>query len=199
MTPFDFAGIGGFFRQTSEVFNVQPTGGNTRKTVDFKDIKRIVELMDDHGLTHFKLEIEGSTLEMKKGSEVDVESIQKLMSLAQPTYLHAAPHQMAAPSAPAGSAPVAAAAPVPEGGLAPGEVEIKSILVGTFFRASSPDSEVFVKEGSEVSEDSVVCIVEAMKVMNQITAGVSGRITKILVENGTPVQYGDPLFVVKLA
>ncbi|MBL9152067.1 MAG: acetyl-CoA carboxylase biotin carboxyl carrier protein [Verrucomicrobiales bacterium] len=167
--------------------------------MDFKDIKRIVELMDDHGLTHFKLEIEGSTLEMKKGAEVDVEAIQKLMSLAQPTYLHAAPAPMAAPAPAAGPAAPAAPAPVAEGGLAPGEVEIKSILVGTFFRAPSPDADVFVKEGSEVSEDSVVCIVEAMKVMNQITAGVRGKITKILVENGTPVQYGDPLFVVKLA
>jgi acetyl-CoA carboxylase biotin carboxyl carrier protein len=164
--------------------------------VDFKDIKRIVELMDDHGLTQFKLEIEGSKLEMKKGSEVDVEAIQKLLSLAQPTYLHAPPQQVAAPAA---SAPPPSSAPVPEGGLAPGEVEIKSILVGTFFRASSPDSDFFVKEGSEVAEDTVVCIVEAMKVMNQITAGVRGRITKVLVENGTPVQYGDPLFVVKLA
>jgi acetyl-CoA carboxylase biotin carboxyl carrier protein len=194
---FDFAGIGGFFRQTSGVFNFQPTGGNTRKTVDFKDIKRIVELMDDHGLTQFKLEIEGSKLEMKKGSEVDVDAIQKLLSLAQPTYLHAAPQPVAAPAAPTGMVP--AVAPVPEGGLAPGEVEIKSVLVGTFFRASSPDSEVFVNVGSEVTEDSVVCIVDAMKVMNQITAGVRGRITKVLAENGTPVQYGDPLFVVKLA
>ncbi|MCB1093659.1 MAG: acetyl-CoA carboxylase biotin carboxyl carrier protein [Verrucomicrobiae bacterium] len=168
--------------------------------MDFKDIKRIVELMDDHGLTHFKLEVEGSTLEMKKGGEIDVDAIQKLMSLAPPAYVHAAPAQMAPAAAPA--APAAAPstpAPAADGGLGPGEVEIKSILVGTFFRSPSPDADVFVKEGSEVSEDSVVCIVEAMKVMNQITAGVRGKITKVLVENGTPVQYGDPLFHVKLA
>lgn len=167
--------------------------------MDFKDIKRIVELMDDHGLTHFKLEIEGSTLEMKKGGEVDVDAIQRLMSLAQPTYLHAAPPPMAIHSPQAGPAPAAPPAPVAEGGLAPGEAEIKSILVGTFFRSPSPEAAPFVNEGSEVTEDSVVCIVEAMKVMNQITAGVRGRITKVLVENGTPVQYGDPLFIVKLA
>ena len=72
-------------------------------------------------------------------------------------------------------------------------------MVGTFYRTPSPDEDVFVKEGSEVAEDTVVCIVEAMKVMNQIQAGVRGTITKVLVENGTPVQYGDPLFYVKLA
>ncbi|MCB1079768.1 MAG: acetyl-CoA carboxylase biotin carboxyl carrier protein, partial [Verrucomicrobiae bacterium] len=116
--------------------------------------------MDDHGLTHFKLEVEGSTLEMKKGGEIDVDAIQKLMSLAPPAYVHAAPAQMAPAAAPA--APAAAPstpAPAADGGLGPGEVEIKSILVGTFFRSPSPDAEAFVKEGSEVSEDSVVCIV----------------------------------------
>lgn len=165
--------------------------------MDFKDIKRIVELMDDHGLTHFKLELEGSKLEMKKGADID--AIQKLMSLAPPAYMPSAPVPVAhhpAVAAPAGAPP--APAPAAEGGLPAGEVEIKSILVGTFFRSPAPDADVFVKEGSEVSEDTVVCIVEAMKVMNQITAGVKGKITKVLVENGTPVQYGDPLFHVKL-
>jgi acetyl-CoA carboxylase biotin carboxyl carrier protein len=162
--------------------------------VDFKEIKRIVELMDEHGLTQFKLEIEGSKLEMKKGAEMDVEAIQRIMSFAPPAYAHAAP-----PMASAAHAPSATAAPVPEGGLPAGEVEVKSILVGTFFRSSSPEADPYVTVGSEVSPDSVVCIVEAMKVMNQITAGVKGKITKCLVENGTPVQYGDVLFHVKTA
>jgi acetyl-CoA carboxylase biotin carboxyl carrier protein len=164
--------------------------------VDFKEIKRIVELMDEHGLTQFKLEIEGSKLEMKKGAEMDVEAIQRIMSYAPPAYAHAAP-----PMAPAAHAPAtsATAAPVAEGGLPAGEVEVKSILVGTFFRSSSPEADPYVTVGSEVSPDSVVCIVEAMKVMNQITAGVKGKITKCLVENGTPVQYGDVLFHVKTA
>ena len=150
--------------------------------------------MDEHGLTQFKLEIEGSKLEMKKGAEMDVEAIQRIMSFAPPAYAHAAP-----PMASAAHAPSATAAPVPEGGLPAGEVEVKSILVGTFFRSSSPEADPYVTVGSEVSPDSVVCIVEAMKVMNQITAGVKGKITKCLVENGTPVQYGDVLFHVKTA
>lgn len=150
--------------------------------------------MDEYGLTQFKLEIEGSKLEMKKGAEMDVEAIQRIMSFAPPAYAHAAP-----PMASAAHAPSATAAPVPEGGLPAGEVEVKSILVGTFFRSSSPEADPYVTVGSEVSPDSVVCIVEAMKVMNQITAGVKGKITKCLVENGTPVQYGDVLFHVKTA
>ncbi len=150
--------------------------------------------MDEHGLTQFKLEIEGSKLEMKKGAEMDVEAIQRIMSFAPPAYAHAAP-----PMASAAHAPSATAAAVPEGGLPAGEVEVKSILVGTFFRSSSPEADPYVTVGSEVSPDSVVCIVEAMKVMNQITAGVKGKITKCLVENGTPVQYGDVLFHVKTA
>lgn len=157
--------------------------------------------MDDHGLTHFKLELEESKLELRKGADLDLDAIQKLMSFAPPQYMHAPQPQMAqAPVAPAAPAPSSLVGVEPSAdGPGPGEVEIKSVLVGTFYRTPSPDEDVFVKEGSEVAEDTVVCIVEAMKVMNQIQAGVRGTITKVLVENGTPVQYGDPLFYVKLA
>lgn len=159
--------------------------------------------MDDHGLTHFKLEQDESKLELRKGADIDIDAVQKLMSLAPAHY---APAPQAAPVA-AAPAPVSAE-PSPSSlvgvepstdGPGPGEVEIKSELVGTFYRSPSPDEESFVKEGSDVTEETVVCIVEAMKVMNQIQAGVSGKITKVLVENGTPVQYGDPLFYVKPA
>jgi acetyl-CoA carboxylase biotin carboxyl carrier protein len=75
--------------------------------------------------------------------------------------------------------------------------EIVSPMVGTFYRAPSPDSAPYVKEGQEVLEETVVCIIEAMKVMNEIKAEVRGAITEVLVENGTAVQYGQPLFRVK--
>lgn len=169
--------------------------------MEFKDIKRIVELMDDHGLTHFKLELEDSKLELSKGAGIDMDAVQKLMSFAPPQYLHQAPAPMAAPApGPAVPSPSSLVGVEPStDGPAAGEVEIKSELVGTFYRSPSPDSDVFVKEGSDITPDTVVCIVEAMKVMNQIQAGVAGKITKCLVENGTPVQYGDPLFYVKPA
>ncbi|MCB1229449.1 MAG: acetyl-CoA carboxylase biotin carboxyl carrier protein [Verrucomicrobiae bacterium] len=156
--------------------------------------------MDDHGLTHFKLELEDSKLELRKGADIDIDAVQKLMSLAPAHhYAHPAPAPVAAPAVgPAVPPPSSLVGIEPSGeGPGPGEIEIKSELVGTFYRSPSPDADPFVKEGSEITEETVVCIVEAMKVMNQIQAGVSGKITKALVENGTPVQYGDPLFYVK--
>ena len=78
-----------------------------------------------------------------------------------------------------------------------GHKEIVSPMVGTFYRAPSPDSAPYVKEGQEVTEETVVCIIEAMKVMNEIKAEVKGVITEVLVENGAPVQFGQPLFRVK--
>jgi acetyl-CoA carboxylase biotin carboxyl carrier protein len=78
-----------------------------------------------------------------------------------------------------------------------GLVEIKSPIVGTFYRSSTPDADPYVTMGSDVSEDTVVCIIEAMKVMNEINAEVRGVIRKILVENASPVQFGQPLFLVE--
>lgn len=159
--------------------------------MDFKDIKRIVELMDEHGLTQFKLEQNESKLELKKGGDFDVKLVQQMMASAGsgPMYHHAA-------HAPAAGGP-APAAPVAEGGLPVGSVEITSPMVGTFYAAPSPDSPPFVKVGDRVTADTTVCIIEAMKVMNEIKADVSGEITAVLIEAGTPVQYGEPLFHVK--
>ena len=92
------------------------------------------------------------------------------------------------------AAPANVAEPVDENA---GLEIIASPIVGTFYRAPGPDKDPFVKEGSKVSPDSVVCIVEAMKLMNEIQAEVSGEIVKIFVENGQPVEYGQPLFGVK--
>lgn len=163
--------------------------------MDLKDIKKIVELMDEHGLTHFKLEQDDSKLELSKKSDVDIDAIQRLIALSPQPVAPAAPAP--APGQPAASS--SGGAEEPTDGPPPGEIEITSELVGTFYRASSPEKDPFVQVGSEVEEDTVVCIIEAMKVMNDITAGVRGTITKTLVENGTPVQFGEPLFYVKPA
>lgn len=162
--------------------------------MDFREIKRIVELMDQHGLSVFKLEQGETKLELKKGGDLDVKAIQNWMSSAPapqyaPAYAHA--------PAPAGGAP--AAAPAAEAGLPTNVKEVTSPMVGTFYTASSPDSEPFVKVGTKVNADSTVCIIEAMKVMNEIKAEISGEIVELLVENGTAVQYGEPLFRVKTA
>lgn len=159
--------------------------------MDFKDIKKIVELMDQHGLSVFKLEQDETKLELKKGGDIDIKAIQSLMASApvgQP--IHAA-----APVAPSATPAVTPAAA--DGGLPEGVEEITSPMVGTFYSAPSPDSDPFVSPGSKIAADTTVCIIEAMKVMNEIKAEVSGEIVEVLVENGTAVQFGEPLFHIK--
>lgn len=157
--------------------------------MDFKDIKKIVELMDEHGLSQFKLEQDETKLELKKGGDADVSAISQLMAAA-PAPIVAAP--AAAPAAQPVAAPAA-----DSGSLPAGTEEITSPMVGTFYTASAPDADAFVKVGDKVSAETTVCIVEAMKVMNEIQAEISGEILEILVENGTAVQFGEPLFRVK--
>ena len=147
-----------------------------------EEIKTIVELMAANDLTEFKIESEGCNLCIKRGSAV-------------PVAIAAAP----APVAVAAPAPAAAAAPAPAAASAapdPAKV-IESPLVGTFYRSASPDAAPFVQVGSKVTEDTTVCIIEAMKVMNEVKAEKTGVIKEILVENGNPVEYGMPLFVIE--
>jgi acetyl-CoA carboxylase biotin carboxyl carrier protein len=152
--------------------------------MELKEIKKIVEMMTENDLAEFLLEEEAFTLQLKRGT-------------AGMTQIVSAPQMMAAPvAAPAAAlaAPAAAAAPAVDANA--GLIEIKSPMVGTFYRSPSPDSDVFVQVGQDVTTDTVVCIIEAMKVMNQIQAEVKGKIKKILVDNATPVQFGQPLFLV---
>lgn len=149
--------------------------------MDISEIKKIVELMQEHDVSKFELEEESFRLALVRGAADDIKMVSPLPAAAP---------LPAAPPAPAAAAPAAAPAAEEDDGSA----EIKSPIVGTFYRSSSPDSDPFVKVGDTVDKDSVVCIVEAMKVMNEIKAEVKGKITKILVENASPVVYGQPLF-----
>ena len=151
--------------------------------MDIDRIKSVIDLMREHELCEFAIEEKDFKLSLKRGS---------------PAMMMAAPQQMALAPAPAAStpavaAPAAAAAPVDAG------TPITSPLVGTFYRAGSPDAEPFVTVGSRVSKDTVVCIIEAMKVMNEIKAEASGVIKKIMVENATVVQFGQPMFLIEKA
>ncbi|HJQ31525.1 MAG TPA: acetyl-CoA carboxylase biotin carboxyl carrier protein, partial [Pyrinomonadaceae bacterium] len=127
---------------------------------------------------------------------------QVLVPASTPTP-HAALHAAATPSAPAaGAQPAAEIGPAPPPEPVKDELEedynlITSPIVGTFYRSPSPTADPFVKVGSQVEPDTVVCIIEAMKLMNEIQAETRGTIAKILVENGQPVEYGQPLFAVK--
>ena len=153
--------------------------------MDLKDIKKIVELMDEHDLSFFHLEKEDFNLKLKKG--VDADAIRAAMPM------------MAAPVAAAPVAGVAPAAGAPAADAAPaidGE-EITSPMVGTYYKKPSPDAPNFVEVGATVSEGQTICIIEAMKVMNEIKAEKGGTITAILVEDASPVMFGDVLFTIK--
>jgi len=151
--------------------------------LDLKAIKQVIDLMKRSELSEFELEEEGFKLRLSRKSGEFV-----------PQILQAAPVAQAAAPVPA---PVPAAETPAPPGDEPGTSVVKSPMVGTFYRSPSPDSPAFVDVGAKISEDSVVCIIEAMKVMNEIQAEIKGTITEILVENGDAIEFGQPLFKVK--
>lgn len=156
--------------------------------MDLNDIKKIMKLMDEHGLSHFQFEKDDFNLKLKKGT--DIEDIQKILSSLPQGGAASAP----AAAAPGVVSPPAAPAAAPESAPAPAGDSLNSPMVGTFYKKPSPEAPDFVKVGDSVSEGQTICIIEAMKVMNEITAEKSGTITEICVEDGNPVQFGDPLF-----
>ena len=150
--------------------------------MDFKDIKSIVDLMKKNCLSEFEMEKEGFKIKLRRASrEGKSEEVQ---------VQHYLPPVAPVPA----EAPVAVSAPEQ-----PADPEIKSPMIGTFYRKPSPESESYVEVGDTVTADTVVCIVEAMKVMNEIKAEMSGVVTEILVEDSRPVEFGQPLFRVRPA
>jgi acetyl-CoA carboxylase biotin carboxyl carrier protein len=155
--------------------------------VDLKDIKAIIDLMKKNSITEFELERQDSKIRLKRGLNGSSSAVQ------QEDSAPAVPVPMPSAAAPA---PAAVAAPPP---VATGEVDIKSPMIGTFYRAPSPEAGNYVEVGASVTPETVVCIIEAMKVMNEIKAEVKGVITQVLVENAKPVEFGQPLFKVRPA
>lgn len=159
--------------------------------MDIKDIRQIVDLMKKSELIEFEIEEKDLKLRICRESQQAALQQQAASAYSMPMPAQMPPPQAAPGSAPAASAP--AAAPVEDANVK----IIKSPMVGTFYRAPSPESTAFVELNTPVTNDSVVCIIEAMKVMNEIQSEVSGKIIEILVENGQAVEYGQPLFKVK--
>jgi acetyl-CoA carboxylase biotin carboxyl carrier protein len=163
--------------------------------LDLKQIKQIVALMAENDLTYFNFETDSSKVELRRGS--DFQAAKELLkhlpmgSSAPAQISYAAPAAAPASAAPAVSSAPAAASAEPVGPT------INSPMVGTFYRAASPTDKPFISIGDSVDENSNVCIIEAMKVMNEIKAELRGTIARILVEDGKPVQYGQPLFELK--
>jgi acetyl-CoA carboxylase biotin carboxyl carrier protein len=155
--------------------------------LELKDIKAIIDLMRKNDLSVFEMEKDGFRLKLQKGAGEQnfftAPAFPQMIATAAPTGA------VASPADPASAASSAAATAATR--------EIISPMVGTFYRAASPESPPFIEVGREVNEDTVVCIIEAMKVMNEIKAEVRGVITEVVAENGKPVQFGQALFKVR--
>ena len=164
--------------------------------LDIKQIKQVIELMKRAELNEFSVEEEGFKLKIRRGAGKtnggSRNSVPPFVVAADP-----AAHGTVAPmpaAAPAAAAPAAAPAPTEEEA---GISFIKAPMVGTFYSAPSPESKPFVDVGAKISESTVVCILEAMKIMNEIQAEAKGTIVEVLVEDGDPIEYGQKLFKVK--
>lgn len=162
--------------------------------MDIKEIREILRLLDRYGIQDFTLQRGDNRVRVRKGGLLD--------EPAQVRYREIPAAETAPPAAPApeGVPPAAPAAPSADQ-LAVGDNQflVTSPIVGTFYRAPSPESPAYVEVGSTVSKGTVLCIVEAMKIMNEIECEVTGKISTILVENAQPVEYGQPLFIIDLA
>jgi acetyl-CoA carboxylase biotin carboxyl carrier protein len=157
--------------------------------MDVKLVEALVALMNANDLAEVEVEQDGHRVRLRKRcADAPVAAAPMMM---------AAPSLAPAPVAAAAIAPAAPAVAATPAGPPAGEAYVRSPIVGTFYRAASPDASPFIDVGDRVSKDSVVCIVEAMKVMNEIKADVMGVVTAVLVENGEPVEFGQPLFSVK--
>jgi acetyl-CoA carboxylase biotin carboxyl carrier protein len=149
--------------------------------VDLKDIKAIIDLMKKNSVSEFELEKQDFKIKLKRGPNGGAPVVYdegQGLSYNAPATLIAAPAAAVVSAAPAVSS----------------DTEIKSPMIGTFYRSPSPESGAYVEIGTEVNPDTVVCIIEAMKVMNEIKAEARGIVTQVLVDNAKPVEFGQPLF-----
>jgi len=156
--------------------------------MNIKEIKELLKLIDESSLTEFKLETDDVKLTVRTK---DYHERSK-----NTTYIHSQPEpMMVAPSAPAATGPAAPSTPTTEEPTIE-YLEIRSPIVGTFYRASAPDKPQFVKVGDNVTKGDIVCIVEAMKLFNDIESEVTGKIVKVMVDDASPVEYDQVLFLV---
>ena len=151
--------------------------------MDLKDIKAIIDLMKKNSIAEFEMEKQDFKIRLKRQTG----------AAPAPQYEEGSVQGYLPPGAALGMPTIL---PPPSGSSA-GELEIKSPMIGTFYRAPSPEAANYCEIGTEVSADTVVCIIEAMKVMNEIKAEVRGIITQVLVENAKPVEFGQPMFKIR--
>ena len=148
--------------------------------MNLKEIKEMINLMNENNLTELEVERDGLKIRLKKGRGVEIEEVEEV-----------------APPLPQKAPPAEERVEVKR--EVANIIEIKAPMVGTFYRTPSPDAKPFVEVGSKIEEDQVICIIEAMKLMNEIKAGVKGKVLEVLVENGEAVEFDQPLFRVEVS
>lgn len=164
--------------------------------MDIKEIQELIKFVSKSGVSEVELESKGfkitiKTPPYKRGGQPEVQIVQAAPVAAQPVA--SAPTPAPAPQPAADSAPAKAEAKEEKGNYE----EVKSPMIGTFYRSASPEKPPFVGVGDEVKKGDVICIIEAMKLFNEIEAEVSGKIVKVLADDSTPVEYDQPLFLIE--
>ncbi len=158
--------------------------------MDLRKLKKLIDLVQESGIAELEITEGEEKVKIVKGGVVTVVPGVAPAAVAAPqAHAVAAPPAAAAPAGAPAAAPPAEPPPAQEGHV------VKAPMVGTFYRSPSPDAKPFVEVGQAVKEGEVICIIEAMKLMNEIDADASGTVKAILVENGQPVEYGQPLFI----
>ncbi|HAT70100.1 acetyl-CoA carboxylase biotin carboxyl carrier protein [Croceibacter atlanticus] len=162
--------------------------------MELKDIQNLIKFVAKSGASEVKLEMEDVKITIKTGSDEKETIVQHMQMPAQ------IPQQMAAAPAPAPAQPVAQAAAAAPADSNNGDdskyITVKSPIIGTFYRKPSPDKDLFCEVGDSIKEGDVLCIIEAMKLFNEIESEVSGKIVKVLVDDSSPVEFDQPLFLV---
>lgn len=158
--------------------------------MDLKEIQNLIKFVAKSGASEVKLEMDDVKITIKTGSDSETTIVQQLpVQAAAPVVQQQAPPAAAPAAAPEPSVPAAASDDAKY-------ITIKSPIIGTFYRKPSPDKPVFVEVGSSVKEGDVLCVIEAMKLFNEIESEVTGKIVKVLVDDATPVEFDQPLFLV---
>jgi len=190
--------------ETEDEVSLEPGRGRRRRSrsiaaetsVNMDELRELIQLIREHEFTEFELEREGFRVRFRRGAEISAGG--------SATVSESGEVARSSPATTVESITATGSAPSHPGAKAQTEASedqdlyiIPSPIVGTFYRAASPNADAFVKIGSTVEPDTVVCIIEAMKLMNEIQAETVGEVAKIYVENGQPVEYGQPLFGIK--
>lgn len=157
--------------------------------MDIKEIQNLIKFVAKSGASEVKLEMDDIKITIRTGSESDTTIVQQVPMQPAPMVQQQVPVQAAAPAAEVAATPAAASDDSKY-------ITIKSPIIGTFYRKPSPDKPVFVEVGTEIKEGDVLCVIEAMKLFNEIESEISGKIVKVLVDDSSPVEFDQPLFLV---